>query len=139
MNPENYVVSLWLKKLKEIFIGDYVWEYFQIHYTFSDLYFSDLDFAKIINNMVQKSEENPHSIITRGFKKRLDSFLYKRPVEKESKLKSLESGKYEIKMLKDLIYKKPSLSSKIHKMFFFIKKLIKLRIFKYLKFFKLFS
>ena len=53
--------------------------------------------------MVQKSEENPHSIIRNGFEKRLDSFLYKRPVHNESKLKSLNSGKYEIKMLKKLI------------------------------------
>ena len=39
--------------------------------------------SKIINNMVQKSEENPHSIIRNGFEKRLDSFLYKRPVHKK--------------------------------------------------------
>ncbi len=77
----------------------------QVKITFSDLYFSDSYFAKIINNMVQKSEENPHSIIRNGFEKRLDSFLYKRPVHNESKLKSLNSGKYEIKMLKKLINK----------------------------------
>ncbi len=103
LNPKHYVISEWLKKLKEVYIGDYFWKYFQIHYTFSHLYFSDLNFAKIINNMVQKSEENPHSIIRNGFEKRLDSFLYKRPVHNESKLKSLDSGKYEIKMLKKLI------------------------------------
>ena len=77
----------------------------QVKITFSDLYFSDSYFAKIINNMVQKSEENPHSIIRNGFEKRLDSFLYKRPIYNESKLKSLNSGKYEIKMLKKLINK----------------------------------
>lgn len=103
LNPKHYIVSEWLKKLKELYIGDYFWKYFQIHYTFSDLYFSDLDFAKIINNMVQKSVENPHSILINGFEKRLDSFLYKRPAHNESKLKSLNSGKYEIQKLKQLI------------------------------------
>lgn len=105
LNPENYIVSQWLKKFKEKFIGDYFMNYFEHNYTFSDLYFSDSYFAKIINNMVQKSEENPHSIIRNGFEKRLDSFLYKRPVHNESKLKKLNSGKYEIKMLKKLINK----------------------------------
>ena len=94
-----------MKKLKNIFLGNNIWEYFQIHYSFSDLYYSDKKFADFIDNMVQESEENPHSIITKGFDKRLDSFLYKRPVFNESKLKDLNSGQYEIKKLKQLIYK----------------------------------
>ena len=64
--PEHYVISAWLKKLKNIFLGNNIWEYFQIHYSFSDLYYSDKKFADFIDNMVQESEENPHSIITKG-------------------------------------------------------------------------
>tara|TARA_B100000941_G_C28385048_1_gene489528 strand:- start:80 stop:292 length:213 start_codon:yes stop_codon:yes gene_type:complete len=55
--------------------------------------------------MVLKTEENPQFIIRNGFEKRLDSFLYKRHFHNESKLKSLSSGKYDIKMLKKLINK----------------------------------
>ena len=99
LNPGHYVITKWLKKLKEIYLGDYFWNYYQIHYTFSDLYYSDLIFAKIINNMVQKSEKNPHSILLNGFERRLDSYLYKKPMY-------VGSGEYEIKMLREIINNK---------------------------------
>lgn len=82
-------------------MGDYPWKYYQIHYTFTDLYNSDLTFSKIINNMVQKSEKNPHSIHMHGLEKRLDSYLYKKPMY----LTSSEDDR--IKKLIDLIVKKP--------------------------------
>ena len=101
--PNHYIISQWLKKIKSYFMEDFKWDFFLIHHTFSDLYYSDSKFSNIIDNIIQLSEENPHSITNCGFESRLDSFLYKRPVLHQSILRNIDSGQYEIKKLKELI------------------------------------
>lgn len=78
--PEHYLIKTLLKKFKASYLMLKWDKYFQFHHDLCELYDSDKQIRYIIENMVQISEEIPHSIPKNDFDKIFTySFLYKRP------------------------------------------------------------
>lgn len=93
-SPNHYLLKMWL----DAFMGEFInspedWnagkvgekvsdpdKYYEVHATLSNLYDSNKKIRNIINNMVQIDQTIPHTACgNRGWEKRTNSYMYKRP------------------------------------------------------------
>lgn len=72
------LINLWKKAFVDKFQNLKKWKYFAFHEALCELYDNDNQVKFIIDNMIQISEAIPHSAV-RDWKKRKNSYVYKRP------------------------------------------------------------
>jgi|19_taG_2_1085344.scaffolds.fasta_scaffold00733_7 hypothetical protein len=76
--PDNYLISRTKDKLVKRYLAKDAYKYFSLSEAMCELYDSDEKAKHIIDNMVQISEQIPHSAL-KSWKLREPSYMYKRP------------------------------------------------------------
>ena len=76
--PNHYLIESWKNLFVKNFQNFTDWPYFTFHETLTALYDSDEKVKGILDNMIQISEQVPHSALV-NWKSRSPSYVYKRP------------------------------------------------------------
>lgn len=75
---KNYLIDRWKERYTYKFQNKKNWKYMTLAQTLCDLYDADKKVKSIVDNMIQISEEIPHSAHN-CWKSKKDSYMYKRP------------------------------------------------------------